>query len=160
MELEKFDDLLKEALETPDARYAFKENALRRRLGAALDQARAAKGLTVRQLASKMGTSTSQVQRLLHGEVGGSVTLASLCRAADALDLRVDIHVRPQQRGTGNLLHFGGGGWTPATEIVTDAETRTAASPTLRLAASADVKSSWKPSESVAPEPRAADTGG
>src|SRR5580765_2289032 len=95
---DNYEALLEEAMRDPDVRVAFKENELRRVLGAAFDEARNAQELSVRDLAKKMNTSTSQVQRVLHNEVGGSLTLSTVCRAADALDLCVRVQVRPEQQ--------------------------------------------------------------
>jgi len=93
MSLENFDDLVNEVLADRDARCAARENAMRRRLAAALNEARERLGLSVRDLAAKLNTSTSQVQRLLHEDLGGSISLATICRAADVLDLGVEIRI-------------------------------------------------------------------
>lgn len=106
MDATSFDDLLKEVLADRDARTAMLENALRRRVSSAFEKARNDKGLTVRGLAKEIGTSVSQVQRLLHQEAGGSLSLRTICRAADALGLSVQIHVRPKCEGMGKLIPF------------------------------------------------------
>lgn len=105
-----FDALLEEALGNRDARTAYVENGLRRRLAVSFDEARELKGMSVRQLARAMGTSLSQVQRLLHSEVGGSLTLRTVCRAADALDLTVSVHVR-SKTCEGHVVPFGRTSW-------------------------------------------------
>jgi transcriptional regulator with XRE-family HTH domain len=86
-----FEALVNEVLADSDARTAYAENALRRYLAASFELARQGRGVSVRALAAEMGTSVSQVQRLLHHEVGGSLTLRTICRAADVLGLRVKI---------------------------------------------------------------------
>jgi transcriptional regulator with XRE-family HTH domain len=111
--MDDFEKLLREALSNPKVRYAFKENALRRRLGAAFDEARKHQGLSVRALAAMMGTSASQENRLLHNEAGGSLTLSTLCRAADALDLSLSLNVRDSSSLPGVVCHLGSRAWTP-----------------------------------------------
>ena len=91
-----FELLVSEVLADSDARAAYAENTLRRQLAATFESARKGKGLSIRTLAAKMGTSASQVQRLLHYEVGGSLTLRTICRAADILqlDVMIEVHAR------------------------------------------------------------------
>jgi hypothetical protein len=103
--MDDYEKLLSEALSNPNVRYAYKENALRRRLGCAFDDARKNAGLSVRTLAKLMGTSPSQVNRLLHNEAGGSLTLSTVCRAADALQLHVGVHVRPVNDAGAKKVH-------------------------------------------------------
>ena len=94
---ESYDDFAREILdENVEIRAASKENTLRRRLAVALQQAREMRGISIRELAKKIGTSLSQVQRVMHEEVGGSLTLRTIVKAADALDMDVSIHVRPR----------------------------------------------------------------
>lgn len=50
--------------------------------------------VSVRRLAREMGTSASQVQRILTTENPANLTLGSLFRAADALDVDVEIVLR------------------------------------------------------------------
>lgn len=107
MDATSFDDLLKEVLADRDARTAMLENTLRRKISGAFEKARADRGLSIRGLAKEIGTSVSQVQRLLHQESGGSLSLRTLCRAADALELTVQVHVRPKCDGMGKLVPFG-----------------------------------------------------
>ena len=52
-------------------------------------EVREALGLTARQLASRMGVSQPTVANLEQSEARGSVTLASLKRAAEAMDCRL-----------------------------------------------------------------------
>jgi transcriptional regulator with XRE-family HTH domain len=89
-----FEALAAEIHRSQDARAGFVENRLRRRLAKSFEQARRARGLSVRELAKEIGTSISQVQRLLHHERGGGLTLRTICRAADALGLSVECHAR------------------------------------------------------------------
>jgi ribosome-binding protein aMBF1 (putative translation factor) len=93
------DRLIHEVLADPVARAAAAENALRRKIGTAIETARAERRLSIRNLAKEIGTSVSQVQRLLHREVGGSLTLRTVVRAAQALDLVVDVRVQGQNEG-------------------------------------------------------------
>jgi transcriptional regulator with XRE-family HTH domain len=112
------ESLIREGLQDADVRAAFHENGLRRAIGAALSEARLARGLSVRDLAQAMRTSPSQVQRLLHQDVGGSISLRSLCRAADVLGLRVGVHLRASSlEAGGNCVAFPKGGWTTPVDV-------------------------------------------
>lgn len=106
-----FDAVAREVLANRDARTAYTENRLRRTLAESLNEARLHKGLSVRDLAKAMHTSVSEVQRLLHEEVGGSLTLRTVCRAADALGMKVAIHVRDGYCYGGKVLSFGNVAW-------------------------------------------------
>jgi transcriptional regulator with XRE-family HTH domain len=56
------------------------------------------RGLSVRKLAESMGTSASQAQRLLSMTSPANVTLDTLFRAADAMEMEVDFHLRDPLR--------------------------------------------------------------
>jgi hypothetical protein len=77
-------------LRDPESKAAAIENRFRRWLAAELDGARKNQRYSIRSLAHEMETSVSQVQRLLHREVGGSLTLRSIMRAMLALELGLD----------------------------------------------------------------------
>lgn len=96
MVLESFDDLRAEVFNDRDARTAALENELRRRLASTFEAIRQREGMSVRDFAERIGTSTSQAQRLLHHEIGGSLTLRTLVRAADKLGVAVRVHLRPK----------------------------------------------------------------
>ncbi len=91
---ENFEMLALEVLLNRDARVAAVENDMRRRFGAVFGEARKERGLSMREMAEEIGTSHSQVERVLHHEAGGSLSLRTLVRAADALGLIVEIDVR------------------------------------------------------------------
>jgi hypothetical protein len=110
------DELEREILENPDARAAALENSLRRELASAIDEAREAGKISIRGLADSIGTSVSQVQRLLHRELAGSLTLRTICRAVDKLDLCISLHIRPRTPKRAQLVPFGNVIWT-ASEI-------------------------------------------
>jgi transcriptional regulator with XRE-family HTH domain len=59
--------------------------ALRRALGANIEAARLAKGMTKRELAARSGTAQEYVRRLEIGKV--NATLETICAMAAALDL-------------------------------------------------------------------------
>ena len=99
MDYDSYEDLLREVLEDKDVRTAAVENDLRRELAAKFDKARCREGLSLRELAGRMGTSLSQVQRVLHREVGGSLTLRTVVRAADALKMKLVVRAHPEERG-------------------------------------------------------------
>ena len=90
-----WNDLLAKTLESPKARAAFNETELRIRLAEVFSGEMKRKGYSVRAFAKKIGTSISQVQRLLHHDIGGSLTLLSIVKAANALELDLDICLRP-----------------------------------------------------------------
>ena len=85
---------MEEVMANRDARCAYVENKLRSKLAGEFDEARQDRGLSIRGLAKAIGTSLSQVQRLLHREVGGSLTLGTFVRAADALGLTLGMTAR------------------------------------------------------------------
>ncbi len=126
-EHESWDDLVAEVLSDPDARAAYAENEIRRKMGAAIDKARQEQGLSMRDLASLIRTSVSQVQRLLHRDLGGSLTLKTVCRAADALGLQVRVHIHEKPRDGSSVVDFGTSAWTPVRDIVPDPRAVTAA---------------------------------
>ena len=122
-----FDAVVREVLSDRDSRTAYMENRLRRGLAGSLDEARRQQGLSVRALAKAMHTSVSEVQRLLHEEVGGSLTLRTVCRAADALGMKVALHIRDGHCQGGNVLAFGGVAWGDVPEDnLTDEDRATA----------------------------------
>ena len=111
--MESLEALLAEALEDKDVRVAAHENDLRYRLAEAFEEARKRNSLSIRSLAKEMGTSVSQVQRVLHKEVGGSLTLSTLVRAADALGLVLTANARPRHcERKGIIPTASGSGWT------------------------------------------------
>ena len=55
------------------------------------------RGLSIRMLAAEMETSPSQVQRLLSLSHPANITLESILRAADAMDVEVDFQLRDRQ---------------------------------------------------------------
>jgi transcriptional regulator with XRE-family HTH domain len=105
-----FEALFREVLANPIAGAAYGENDFRRALSEAFEQKRKLKQLTMRDFAKQIGTSLSQVQRLLHVEAGGksSVTLRTIFRAAHILDLQVTAHIRDKKKSSvGNVVSFG-----------------------------------------------------
>jgi len=93
---------------TPKGRAAYEEARMRRQFARVFEEARAAKGLSLAGLARDMGTSVSQVQRVLGKLVGGTVTLRTLLRAADVLDVRISYNARQRsaegrRRGGGQI---------------------------------------------------------
>jgi transcriptional regulator with XRE-family HTH domain len=80
-------------------RTAARENTIRRNLGSVFEAVRKEKGLSLRGMAKAMESSVSQVQRVLHKELGGSLTLRTVLRAADVLELDVDVLLRLRSLG-------------------------------------------------------------
>lgn len=121
MHSDNFEDLVAEVLGNVDARGAYRENSVRRSLAVEFENARKVSGISIRELATMIGTSTSQVQRLLHARQGGSLTLNTICRAADALDLSVTIHVRKSNHArSAKVLPIGTTAWAPSDIRVPD----------------------------------------
>ena len=121
MRSDSFEELLQQILADKDARVAAIENDVRRQLASALEEARTRKRLSIRGLAKQIGTSMSQVQRVLHLELGGSLTLRTIVRACDALGLRLTLRAVPEEQTLGRLVLLRGGDWhggtrTPGTE--------------------------------------------
>lgn len=143
MNNESWEDLLTEVLANKHARCAYRQNELRRKLAAAFEDARKAKGLSVRALAAEMETSVSQVQRLLHMDLGGSITLTTICRAADVLELTVGIHVRRAASPGTTVVDFGRSGWTALTEVVP--EPRLVSRPRFTTDGVAALATRWEP---------------
>ncbi len=102
-----FFDLVKELVQDPDVRTAALENNLRRKIASVLDERRQAMDLSLRDLAEAMGTSLSQVQRILHKQEGGNLTLRTLVRAADTLGLQLAINIRPTPEEEGKVIELG-----------------------------------------------------
>ena len=96
-----FEELSQRVLGDRDARAAALENDARRQLASVLEEVRVKRGLSLRGFAREIGTSMSQVQRVLHRELGGSLTLKTIIRACDALSLRLKLHVEPVEHVTG-----------------------------------------------------------
>lgn len=92
------DDLISEAMTDIVVRVAARENGERRKMAVVFEGARHRRGWSMRKLAEEMHTSLSQVQRLLHKELGGSLTLRTLYRAADVLGLDVTVRVKPKPK--------------------------------------------------------------
>ena len=72
-----------------DSRTALREAEIRHYFAELFEEERLAQNIKIRALAEAAGTSVSQVQRMLGKTAGGSVTLLSLVRMADALDVRL-----------------------------------------------------------------------
>jgi len=104
---DNFFDLIREVELNQDARTAARENNLRRQIATLLDEHRQAKGLSLRDLAKEMGTSLSQVQRILHHELGGNLTLRTLVRATDALGLHVTVNIRSRCHVDAKIVPMG-----------------------------------------------------
>jgi len=105
MIFEDFSDTVELVQKSHDARIAAKENRLRRQLALTIRQAMVDKGISIRELARGMNSSKSQVQRLLHEEVGGSLTLKTLLRAADCLGYSTSIIFQSEQFGVSYIHH-------------------------------------------------------
>jgi antitoxin HicB len=73
-------------------REAFQASAIKEVLAWQIDQAMKAQGLSRRKLAERMGTSRSQIGRLLDPR-DGNVTLATLQRAAAMLGRKVRLEL-------------------------------------------------------------------
>lgn len=65
----------------------------------ALESIREDKGITKKQIADHMHVRPSVVSRLLNGKAQNP-TLATLVDVADAMDVYLDIHIKPQPRSS------------------------------------------------------------
>jgi ribosome-binding protein aMBF1 (putative translation factor) len=72
---------------------AYAEAQLAAEVGARIQVAREAAGMSQRELARRMGTSQAAIDRLESGGVGA--TLTTLQRVAGALGLTVNVELRP-----------------------------------------------------------------
>ncbi len=72
--------------------------------GGWLRTVRRALGMTMRQMASRMGKSNSAIVQIERGELSGSLSLQRLRAAADAMDCDVFHVVIPRQGGIGASL--------------------------------------------------------
>jgi len=79
-------------LEEEGTREAFKAVAIKEVLAWQIAEAMKAQGLSRKRLAERMGTSRSQVGRLLDPK-DGNVTLSTLQRAAELLDREVRLEL-------------------------------------------------------------------
>jgi len=79
---------LDEFLEEEGTREAFQATAIKEVLAWQIEKAMKAKGLSRKRLATQMGTSRSQISRLLDPS-DGNVTLVTLQRAAELLGRKV-----------------------------------------------------------------------
>ncbi|MFA6235517.1 MAG: helix-turn-helix transcriptional regulator [Bacteroidota bacterium] len=68
-------------------RAAARENSLRRQLSDKLEESRKKKGLSIQALAKLMKTSVPQVELVLHKVIGGRLTLTTIVRACDVLEV-------------------------------------------------------------------------
>lgn len=84
-----YERMIKTAMKDLTVRTAARENDLRRQLGAVLEGSRKAQKMSIRELAQRMKTSESQVRRVLHKEIGGSLTLTTIVKACDVLGVDV-----------------------------------------------------------------------
>jgi transcriptional regulator with XRE-family HTH domain len=82
----------------PVALAARDENNLRRRLSVVIAKEQRERGLSIRAFAKAAGTSLSQIQRILSVESGGSLTLLTVFKVANALGLEVDLVLRRASR--------------------------------------------------------------
>lgn len=89
-----YDSIKAELLDDLDVRVAYNESMLRRSLAEVLENRRATRGLTIRELARLMNTSKSQVQRVLNEESGGSLTTRTMVRAAEVLGVKLRLYAR------------------------------------------------------------------
>lgn len=87
----RFSDLLKEELKDPVFRREFEKAATEIKIGQMVRRIVKQSKLSMRQLAKRMGTSLSQLQRLMNDE---NVSLESLARFAAATGKRLSINLK------------------------------------------------------------------
>jgi transcriptional regulator with XRE-family HTH domain len=90
-----FDAELQKALKKPFISDGYWERDLRLALAHRIREVMSSKHLSFRRLASKMGTSVSQVQRLVDCDLETSPTLMTIVKAARALGLEAEVRLVP-----------------------------------------------------------------
>lgn len=83
------DEMVRKYTSDLEGKAAYNEHRYAIRLAEELERARAAKGWSLRQMADEMGTSLSQVQRVLAMHGSGTIKLRTMFRALAALGLEL-----------------------------------------------------------------------
>jgi DNA-binding phage protein len=90
-----WDTYLKQQLKNSSVRQAYEEETKALTIGLQLAQQRKLKGLTQAQVAKKIGTSTPQLSRTERRPE--NVNMRTLMRYAEAVGMRLDIHLVAKQ---------------------------------------------------------------
>jgi hypothetical protein len=88
-----FDKIVKEIMSDKAVRCAAIENGIRRTIGRIVCKEMKRQDLDFDDMQDFVGPPTSQLRRLLHDELGGQLTLYTICRALDALELELKFEV-------------------------------------------------------------------
>lgn len=92
-----WDELLAKTLESSNARAAYDEIRLRQRLAKVIRKEMDERSISIREMAKKLDTSVSQIQRLLNEDIGGSLTLLTVVKAANALGLHLTLDLAQEE---------------------------------------------------------------
>ena len=95
-ETNDFEALVAEVMADRNARVAYIENSIRREIAERFESALAARGMGVQDFTARLGTGLAQARRVLAREVGGDLTLNTICRAADLLGFDVEVRLTPK----------------------------------------------------------------
>lgn len=76
-----------------------REQEIRIALARRIEELRKGQRLSIRDLADRMYTSVSQVERLLNKEVGGGLTLRTMVRASDVLQAELNVWIESIAEG-------------------------------------------------------------
>lgn len=93
-----FNAMINEIMNNDEARYAAIENRIRRTIGLVVCKEMKKQNLSLDDMQDLMGPPVSQLRRLLHNELGGQLTLYTICRALDILGLELKFEVVMKRR--------------------------------------------------------------
>lgn len=95
------DDILSEVMNDPVARWAFLENEVRRSIASLLRDRIRALNMGPFEFETALGLAgllPEEIRRILHQDLGGSVSLKVICRAADVLGCRLEVGLTPIEK--------------------------------------------------------------
>jgi len=91
-----FNKLVEEVMSDKAARYAAIENNIRRKIGLVVCKEMKRQCISYEDMEDLMGPPASQLRRLLHDELGGQLTLYTICRALDVMGFELDFKIVPK----------------------------------------------------------------
>jgi transcriptional regulator with XRE-family HTH domain len=103
LEFTTLDEAFEQISNDPEASIAERECDFRMELGDCLNELRNRKGWTYEEFAQEMGTSRSQIQRLINADSTKSPSLRTVFRALSALDKEMDLIIHSDDRSTVTL---------------------------------------------------------
>ena len=91
-----FNKLVEEVMSDKTARYAAIENNIRRRIAHVICKEMKRQCISYANMEDLMGPPASQLCKLLHNELGGPLTLYTICRALDVMGFELDFKIVPK----------------------------------------------------------------